>query len=174
MKKLNVFLDAEFTKLRTKEDEPKLISIACVSQDGREFYAELNDTYVLSDCSGFVIDVVLPLLKSGSVRLSEKQLAIRLSEWVTGLGEDAEIMFLSDAPQYDWPFVQYLFDFYGCWPANMSRKCNTVYFDNTNFQHRYNVALYEYWKGNAHLQHNALIDAQSLLFAWRQATRSGI
>lgn len=166
-KVINVFFDTEFTKFRTMEDEPKLISIGCVSQDGREFYAELTDTYVLSDCSQFVIDVVLPLLKGGDARMFEIQLAHRLSRWVSDLGDD--VVFRSDSPSYDWPFVQYLFTFYGCWPSNLRKKCSTVYFDNANLGIRYNNAQYEYWKANAHLQHNALIDAQSMQFAWNQA-----
>lgn len=129
----------------------------------------------MSDCSRFVIEAVLPLLKGGDARMFENQLAHRLSKWVEGLSDAGqEVVFRCDSPAYDGPFVQYLFTFYGCWPSNLNRKCSTVYFDNFNFQMRYNDALYEYWKGNAHLQHNALIDAQSMQFAWRQAIRRGI
>jgi len=47
----SVFFDTEFTKFRTVDDEPKLISIGLVAEDGREFYAELLDTWDISDCS---------------------------------------------------------------------------------------------------------------------------
>lgn len=55
----HVFLDCEFTNF----DQPKLISIALVTEDGKHsFYAELTDTYKYADCSEFVIENVLPLL----------------------------------------------------------------------------------------------------------------
>ena len=171
---INVFFDTEFTKFRTMVDEPKLISIACVVSDEYEFYAELVDSYVLSDCSNFVIETVLPLLKGGDVRMHECQLAHRLSLWVSSLGDDVEVEFRCDSPDYDWPFVQYLFNYYGCWPANLCRKCRDIYFDNENLSFRYGSAMFEYWKANAHLQHNALIDAKGLLFAWQNAIRRGI
>ena len=44
-----VFFDTEFTELGPNA---KLISIGLVTEDGRHtFYAELTDTYELSDCS---------------------------------------------------------------------------------------------------------------------------
>ena len=51
------FLDTEFTDFV----RPDLISIALVSEDGREFYAERTD-YREDDCSDFVRETVLPLL----------------------------------------------------------------------------------------------------------------
>ena len=52
-----VFLDTEFTNFV----RPDLISIALVSEDGREFYAERTD-YRHADCSDFVRQTVQPLL----------------------------------------------------------------------------------------------------------------
>ena len=52
-----VFLDTEFTDFTW----PNLISLALVSEDGREFYAERTD-YHRDDCSQFVRDNVQPLL----------------------------------------------------------------------------------------------------------------
>ena len=51
-----VFIDTEFTDF-TQID---LISIALVSEDGREFYAERTD-YRHEDCNGFV-RVVVPVI----------------------------------------------------------------------------------------------------------------
>ena len=45
---MRLWLDTEFSKL---EPGYKLISIALVDEDENFFYAELNDTYQLSDCS---------------------------------------------------------------------------------------------------------------------------
>jgi len=52
-----VFLDTEFTDFV----RPDLISLALVSEDGREFYAERTDYYT-TRCSDFVKETVLPLL----------------------------------------------------------------------------------------------------------------
>jgi hypothetical protein len=42
---MNVFFDTEFSGIRNRNDPRYLISIGCVAQDGREFYAELTDTW---------------------------------------------------------------------------------------------------------------------------------
>lgn len=171
-KVINVFFDTEFTTL---EDKAKLVSIGCVAAGGHRFYAELTDTYQHSDCSDFVINVVLPLLTGADAAMFEIQAAHRLSAWVESLSNaDQEVVFRSDAPPYDWPFVEYLFTFYDCWPANLRRKCSNMSFDNANFAHRYNAAQAAYWKTNAHLQHNALTDAQGLLFSWKYVIKRGI
>lgn len=58
-----VFFDTEFTHLKPIIDESSLISIGLVTEDGkRSFYAEINDSYSLEDCSDFVKQIVLPLL----------------------------------------------------------------------------------------------------------------
>ncbi len=171
-KVINVFFDTEFTEFRSLGSEPKLISIGCVSDDGQSFYAELMDTYQKSDCSQFVQEVVLPLLNGGEAQMLEGQLAHRLSQWVAALGN--EVVFRCDSPSYDWPFVVNLFDSYECWTMNLRRKCDTVYFNNHNFQQRYDNAIRAYWKSNAHLQHNALADAQSMQFAYQCAIQRGI
>ena len=76
-KTLSVFFDTEFTKFRSANDEPKLISIGLVAEDGREFYAELLDTWGISDCSQFVISVVLELLDNKEF-IKEADLAVKL------------------------------------------------------------------------------------------------
>lgn len=52
-----VFLDTEFTRM----DRPNLISLALVTEDGLEFYAERTD-YDPRQCSEFVRERVLPQL----------------------------------------------------------------------------------------------------------------
>ncbi len=56
---MKLFLDCEFTQLNR---DTKLISLALVSEAGHEYYVELTDTYVVGDCSDFVIQNVLPQL----------------------------------------------------------------------------------------------------------------
>ncbi len=168
---MRVFFDTEFTKFQDMRCEPKLISIGCVSDNGKEFYAELSDTYQVSDCSDFVIWIVLPLLDRGDVMLLEAQAASRLKAWVESFGK--EVVFMSDAPGYDWPFVQYLFNLYG-WPKNLHGKCGYVYFERHDQQKRYELALASYWSTHSARQHHALVDARSLQFARTQAIRRGI
>lgn len=49
-----IFFDTEFTSLHW---QAKLISIGLVTEDGRKFYAELSDTYQMTECSDFVREV---------------------------------------------------------------------------------------------------------------------
>jgi len=169
-KTLSVFFDTEFTKFRSVDDEPKLISIGLVSEDGREFYAELLDTWDISDCSQFVISVVLELLDNKEY-IKEAELAVKLKDWIQGLGAE-EVVLRCDSPSYDWPFVADLFNFYG-WPVNLRKKCGTVYFDNDRQTHRYQSGLAEFWKDNQARMHHALVDARSMRFAWKYAIRRG-
>lgn len=171
-KTLNVFFDTEFTRFRDMEHEPKLISIGLVADDGREFYRELLDTWDISDCSQFVISVVLELLDNKEYT-KEADLAVQLKEWIEGLGAD-EVVLRCDAPAYDWTFIVELFQFYGTWPANLRRKCGTVYFDNDRQRHRYNAGMSMYFKDQDARQHHALVDARAMRFAWKYAIRRGL
>lgn len=55
---MDIYFDTEFTDFVV---DPALISIGFVSVNGKEFYAELNDTYREDECSDFVIENVLPV-----------------------------------------------------------------------------------------------------------------
>lgn len=55
-----------------------------------------------------------------------------------------------------------------------SAACGTIYFNHDYQINRYQAALAEYWKKNAARQHHALVDANSLLFAWKQAIKRGV
>ena len=118
---MDVFFDTEFTTLDPLEGYPALISIACVAQGGREFYAELNDTWQPGNCSQFVLNNVLPLLQGGECRMREAQCALRLKVWIENLTSE-EVILRSDSPKYDWKWVAELFQFYGCWPKNLRAK----------------------------------------------------
>jgi hypothetical protein len=175
-KVINVFFDTEFTNLNPHA-VPMLISVGLASADGREFYAELTDTYQVGDCSDFVIKNVLPLLgmNSGdhSACLLEAQCASKMQVWIESLGE-GEVVLRSDAPGYDMPFLEYMFNFYGCWPKNLRKKCGTVHFDNDRQRHRYNSGVSAFWKEHAARQHHALVDALCMRFAWKYAIRKGM
>jgi len=166
-----VFFDTEFTTLDPRfEGYPALISIGCVAQDGREFYAELQDTWQPGNCSQFVLETVVPLLQGGDCRMMEPQCAVRLQKWMEGLS-DKQVILRSDAPSFDWPWIEQLFQFYGCWPKNLRRKCGTVYFEDQKQHHRYLAGMEFYWKDNIARQHHALVDARSLHFAWKYASK---
>jgi hypothetical protein len=167
MKAIDLFFDTEFTDIHPKKT-PALISIGLVAADGREFYAELTDTWSHGECSNFVIQTVLPLLQGGDVKMKAAQCAIRLKEWIEGLG-DGEVILRTDAPRYDWTLVAEMFQFYGCWPANLRRKYGTIYFESDRRLHRYQSAMTSFWKEHSSRQHHALVDARSMRFAWKYA-----
>ena len=170
---MDIFFDTELTSLPDKLNQPYLISIGCVAQDGREFYAELADTYHKGLCWDWVVQNVLGLLQGGECRMKEAELAVRLKDWIEGL-TDGETILRSDAPIIDYPFVEQLFTFYGCWPKNLRRRCGVISFDNDNLQKRFNAALNEYWREHSAQRNHALVDARSLLFAKKRAIRRGI
>ena len=76
-----IFLDTEFTDF--PESECDLISIGLVDENDREFYAELTD-YRQEACSGFVREVVLPLLGQHKNRITGPcyMIAKELAEWL--------------------------------------------------------------------------------------------
>ena len=176
LKSINVFFDTEFTNIHPLVT-PMLISIALVGEDGREFYAELTDTYQAYDCSDFVKLNVLPLLTwsqgDQEFTMLEAKCASKIQEFIEFYG-DAEVILRSDAPGYDWPLIAEMFQFYGCWPRNLRRKCGTIGFDDPKLWHRYNSGIEEFWKGKADRQHHALEDARSIRFAWKYAIKRGL
>lgn len=140
-----VFLDTEFTKLTP---EAKLISIALVDEHENYFYAELNDTYKIGDCSEFVKTTVLPILRGGEYRMSRYECALRMGNWIDDRGPDCIIA--TDAPTWDLPFLRDLLDPY--WPLNLSKEMSFPVFVPDTIKNeliiRHNYA-----------EHNALDDA---------------
>jgi DNA polymerase III epsilon subunit-like protein len=167
--KLYVFFDTEFTSINPINDQA-LISIGLVTDEGREFYAELSDTWQESMCSAFVQDNVLPLLEGGDALLLEAQLALQLKEWIEGSGA-GEVVLVSDAPQFDWPWVCELFEYHGQWPKNLRRECRRVQFRDERHMHRFNSGLASFWQTHREKQHHALWDAKALKFAWQYSVR---
>ena len=84
-----IFLDTEFTDFV----RPELISIALVSEDGREFYAERTD-FQRDACNDFVRETVLPLLgRVPGAACSRLELTERLHEWFAQLPEPGTIVY---------------------------------------------------------------------------------
>ena len=176
----NIYFDTEFSDF----NKPALISIGLVG-GGREFYAELNDTYDEVMCSGFVRSDVLPLLDGKSAEMGIYDLRSKLKDWIesfslpqaglaTGRESGGSVQLFCDAPTYDWQFIQLLFDFgvHG-WPDNLVRKCeNTQVFENDSERFRYNNAYKDYWRSVKDAkQHHALWDARCIAHAHRYALR---
>jgi len=170
---MNVFFDTEFAGGIEKKDAQRyLISIGLVAVDGREFYAELTDTWDDHLCSLWVLQNVIPLLDGGDCRMGVEEMAARLKAWIEGL-TDGEVVLRTDTPAFDWPFIEELFKFYG-WPKNLRKKYGTVYFESDRQSHRYNNGIEDYFKTHGKRQHHALVDARSMQYAWKYAIKRGL
>jgi hypothetical protein len=89
---VQIFIDTEFTTL---SHAANLLSFGAVSEDGREFYCEL-DPLPLEECSGFVREIVLPLFEDGTATCPRGEFGARLGAW---LCQFAEPLLLCDS---DW------------------------------------------------------------------------
>lgn len=102
-----VFIDTEFTTLEWHE-RPWLLSLAMVSDDGIEFYAEVDlssDTAHLARSSEFVKTVVLSQFCLAPGRsMSPTRLALEATEWLEGIASDAGIDVVHDA-EWDFEFL---------------------------------------------------------------------
>lgn len=111
---MRFFLDCEFTELSAAA---KLISLAMVGPDGREFYVELQDTWQVDDCSDFVKKIVLPQLWGGEYAMPLTEARSALLRFLATYDEELEVV--TDAPFYDWElFCELAYD-NGKWPQNV-------------------------------------------------------
>jgi hypothetical protein len=151
---MHVFFDSEFTQLSTRA---KLISVGFVTQDGREFYGELHEGWSLDDCSDFVHREVIPHL--GSVKtMSLLELRSCLKEWLESLAECVEI--LTDSPEWDWPWISFIFPEERDWPCNLARQPVRYFIDE--------VALQKEKRFRQFRAHHALDDARLMYRVWRR------
>ncbi|MFJ2464842.1 hypothetical protein [Pseudomonas sp. NPDC087615] len=111
---MRVFLDCEFSQLSAAA---KLISLALVAENGREFYVELQDTWQVEDCSDFVKEIVLPQLWGGNHSLRIVEARKSLLGFLTSFKNEVEIV--TDAPQFDWELFCDLVYEAGRWPRNV-------------------------------------------------------
>lgn len=157
-----VFFDTEFTDLVV---DPQLISIGLISEDGKEFYAELSDTYRLADVGDFAREAVLPQLEGGVVRLTMAELNMRLEEWVRNFGEPVRLA--TDSLSWDWPWIQVIFEDQTTWPANLDGK-PLILAQETEF----NLAVERAFAGGLR-RHHALDDAKANRLGWIAAQPNG-
>ncbi|MFV2950013.1 hypothetical protein [Pseudomonas japonica] len=111
---MRLFLDCEFTEL---SQQAKLISLALVAEDGREFYVEVMDAWREEDCSEFVKEIVLPQLWGGEYAMPIIAARSALLRFLTTY--EAALEIVTDAPAYDWElFCELAYDD-GKWPQNV-------------------------------------------------------
>lgn len=139
LRMINVFFDCEFTKLQMPLDlvQAELISIGCISEGGKKFYAE-NADYKIADCSEFVVDTVLPLLDGCDYLMSHSVIAKQLKLYIESFDDEVELW--SDAPFFDWQHIKKLFDSHG-WPANLKRQPSDLMFPTIIQQQRFESAV---------------------------------
>lgn len=118
---MKLFLDCEFTQLN---QSTKLISLALVAESGDEYYVELTDTYLVEDCSDFVIQKVLPQLNlpEHGKSLIEAQTALKV--FLDGINGPLEVC--SDAPEWDWDFFCQLAYVDHRWPAQIANHATNL------------------------------------------------
>jgi len=164
-----VFIDTEFTDFVQID----LISIALVSDDGREFYAERTD-YCRDDCNDFVRAAVVPMLgRIAGAACTRDELTARLRAWFDALPEPATLVFDYFA---DWELLAdaFLDDDCDKPPANVGDKLLLVgeIVGDSAYQHALNRTFTRDWP-----PHHALADARAMMAgyrAWRDANREKV
>jgi hypothetical protein len=111
-----IFFDTELSDLSI---DVRLISIGLISEDGREFYAELSDTYIPKDCGAFTQEGVLPLLQGGDALMPMSDLSKRLDAWLLSFSQPVKLA--TDSISWDWPWIQEIF-YDTKWPENLDGK----------------------------------------------------
>jgi hypothetical protein len=170
----SLFLDTEFTQIFSPNLEPKLISIGLINEEGdKTFYAELTDHYIVEECSDFVREIVLPLLDAPDLpakidynaiyaRMSFDDCRVHLTHWIELIGEPA--LCLSDAPNFDWPFVQDLF-YDHPWPGYLLKKPQNCVPFQWEAQFKYHKAATIAQQSREFRRHHALDDAKVMRLA---------
>jgi hypothetical protein len=174
---INIFFDCEFTKLQLPLDpEPnELISIGCISDDGKRFYAENATVLARQEVfSDFVIDTVIPLLDGGEYVMSYENIAKLLKTYIESFGiiENAKtVKMWSDATYFDWPHVKHMFDKYG-WPVNLVHEPVALSFASSIQITRFQAAVENAFKTlkPALRRHHALDDAIANRYGFQRAT----
>ena len=169
---LHVFLDTEFTYLA---ETASLISIGLITADGdRSFYAELSDTYIQEECSDFVLQEVLPLLDAKRIadpvnykqiyaRMTLAETSLHLNYWFAALIDPVQVW--SDAPNYDWRYIQQLFNANGL-PYNLLATPNAILGEDTSANARYQNTVEREYSQNILKRHHALDDAKAMRLGW--------
>ncbi len=159
-----LFLDTEFTGL--DQQNPSLISLALVKEDGDAFYAELLPSFYAHRASDWVKHHVLPHLWGGSYRMLPEELSRKLCMWIEAIPE--QVVIVTDAPNYD--FEQMLKPLLSPWPSNLAKQ--PILFDRLSLGEAHRESL-EIYRGGYFTpdkpEHHALHDAHALRRCWERA-----
>lgn len=89
---MNIFVDTEFSSLGS---DPRLLSIALVTENGAELYIEFSSGWTFEQCSPWVKNHVLPLLGQG-LTLSRAAAVAHIDAWLTSLAAPVTLHVDSD------------------------------------------------------------------------------
>jgi hypothetical protein len=149
-----VFIDAEFTDTI----DMHLISLACVAEDGAEFYAEVDD-FPDGACNEFVRSTVLPLLGHVSgATMSRAQLGTQIMKWLTEVRCSRELVVIS-------------YDYFGDWTLLVEALgCTPAWLRPDNIRDRVDESVRNrFFEISQMPRHHALWDARALRSAYRAA-----
>lgn len=170
---MKLFFDTEFTGLHKNTT---LISIGIVAEDGRQFYAELND-YDRKQCTNWIEDNVITNLhyKKGCETYIEnyyygdsENVRVMLKNW---LSQFEHIQFVSDVCHYDFVLLIELLSTMALWlPKNISSVCHDINQDIAKYFGISETAAFDLSREKILLEsgvslpmgekHNALYDAK--------------
>ena len=150
-----LFLDTEYTGLG--QEQPRLISLALVSEDGRrEWYAALSEGWTEAECSEFVKRTVLPQIKGPRLNIADAR--ISLLEWM--VDAPRRCIAACDAEQD----FQFLLQLLGNRPKNLEPAHHDLApLINTSIYHH---AVEAYHAAPDRPWHHALHDARSYRLGW--------
>jgi hypothetical protein len=157
-----LFLDTEFTSFGRMD----LVSIALVTLDGAELYAEIDD-HDASDRSEFVHRVVMPLLRGGESAMPRAEAARRLLAWLASLPGPLRVVC-----DYEGDFRLLSALLGDAWPGALNRSPLAWTYGLTDAgPATYREAKRRAWEAaQRHFlvepQHNALHDARAMRAAW--------
>jgi 3'-5' exoribonuclease Rv2179c-like domain len=157
-----IFFDSEFTELGI---DPKLISIGFISENGKEFYAELTDTYEMTDCSDFAREAVLPQLDGGYCRMTLGECASKFIAWLeTEFSHEEPLELATDSRAFDWVWIEELLCVANAQPANLKNRPMILQFDAIRGARYLNAVERTY--ANGLRRHHALDDAKAHRLGW--------
>lgn len=168
---VNVFVDTEFTDLSKPSS---LVSIGLINENGdRTFYSELTDTYSRSTCSEFLLSNVLPVLDAKPLtdqlhhnnihaKMSLAETQSHLQQWFENQMDLIQIW--SDAPYYDWFYVQEIFK--AGFPSNLIRTPKSVFVNDASLKDLFETRVVKEYTDNRLIRHHALNDARAVRLGW--------
>ena len=190
---MKIFFDTEFTGLHKNTT---LISLGCVDENGRTFYAEFTD-YDKSQVNGWIKENVIKNLsytkkksffrKNGAfehdwrIRGDKTMVREALEEW---LNQYSFVEFVSDVCHYDMVLLADLFGGAFSLPKNINSSCHDInqdiaeFYGNVTerwaFEKSREEILKESGEAISGVKHNALYDAQVIRAIYNYITKQKV